>query len=158
MDGNWSSRHSMNSIKKCEKVSQPFCSYVSLCRKSNCAGFYVIFSLPAIIRCFSSHTSAETDPTKGSEKRSLCGLFLGKFYSLLFVLVCCFGVYLCSFSQHARFGLICFDRCHCYYRIHHQKSRYVYDLFYRRKAISRGTIFFLLCKYTEQIKIMMSIL
>lgn len=97
-------------------------------------------------------------PTKGNEKRSLCGLFLGKFYSLLFVLVCCFGVYLCSFSQHARFGLICFDRCHCYYRIHHQKSRYVYDLFYRRKAISRGTIFFLLCKYTEQIKIMMSIL
>ena len=24
------------------------------------------------------------------------------------------------------------------YRIHHQKSRYVYDLFYKRKAISRG--------------------
>ena len=25
---------------------------------------------------------------------------------------------------------------HC--RLHHQKSRYVYDLFYKRKAISRG--------------------
>ena len=25
-------------------------------------------------------------------------------------------------------------------RIHHQKSRYLYDLFYRRKAISRGEL------------------
>ena len=25
-----------------------------------------------------------------------------------------------------------------YFRLHHQKSRYVYDLFYKRKAISRG--------------------
>lgn len=24
------------------------------------------------------------------------------------------------------------------FKIHHQKSRYIYDLFYRRKAISRG--------------------
>jgi hypothetical protein len=24
------------------------------------------------------------------------------------------------------------------FRLHHQKSRYIYDLFYRRKAISRG--------------------
>lgn len=24
------------------------------------------------------------------------------------------------------------------FRIHHQRSRYIYDLFYRRKAISRG--------------------
>lgn len=27
------------------------------------------------------------------------------------------------------------------FRIHHQRSRYIYDLFYRRKAISRGKIF-----------------
>lgn len=26
------------------------------------------------------------------------------------------------------------------YRIHHQKSRYVYELFYKRKAISRGML------------------
>jgi hypothetical protein len=25
------------------------------------------------------------------------------------------------------------------FKIHHQKSRYIYDLFYRRKAISRGS-------------------
>ena len=25
------------------------------------------------------------------------------------------------------------------FKIHHQRSRYIYDLFYRRKAISRGT-------------------
>ena len=25
------------------------------------------------------------------------------------------------------------------FKIHHQKARYIYDLFYRRKAISRGT-------------------
>ena len=24
------------------------------------------------------------------------------------------------------------------YRVHHQKSRYIFDLFYRRRAISRG--------------------
>ena len=27
------------------------------------------------------------------------------------------------------------------FRIHHQRSRYIYDLFYRRKAISRGWYF-----------------
>ena len=26
------------------------------------------------------------------------------------------------------------------FRLHHQKSRYIYDLFYRRKAISRGKL------------------
>lgn len=26
------------------------------------------------------------------------------------------------------------------FRIHHQRSRYIYDLFYRRKAISRGKL------------------
>lgn len=26
------------------------------------------------------------------------------------------------------------------FQIHHQKSRYVYDLFYRRKAISKGIL------------------
>ena len=26
------------------------------------------------------------------------------------------------------------------FRIHHQKSRYVYELFYKRKAISRGKL------------------
>lgn len=25
------------------------------------------------------------------------------------------------------------------FKIHHQRSRYIYDLFYKRKAISRGT-------------------
>ena len=28
--------------------------------------------------------------------------------------------------------------CNQLFRIHHQKSRYVYELFYKRKAISRG--------------------
>jgi hypothetical protein len=28
------------------------------------------------------------------------------------------------------------------FKIHHQKSRYIYDLFYRRKAISRGAKLF----------------
>lgn len=27
------------------------------------------------------------------------------------------------------------------FKVHHQKSRYIYDLFYRRKAISRGMLF-----------------
>jgi hypothetical protein len=32
------------------------------------------------------------------------------------------------------------------FKIHHQKSRYIYDLFYRRKAISRGGLhYFVLC-------------
>ena len=26
------------------------------------------------------------------------------------------------------------------FRIHHQKSRYIFDLFYKRKAISRGKV------------------
>lgn len=26
------------------------------------------------------------------------------------------------------------------FRIHHQRSRYIFDLFYKRKAISRGTL------------------
>lgn len=29
------------------------------------------------------------------------------------------------------------------FKIHHQKSRYIYDLFYRRKAISRGGLLWL---------------
>ena len=32
------------------------------------------------------------------------------------------------------------------YRIHHQKSRYVYELFYKRKAISRGKLSCFFCK------------
>ena len=28
------------------------------------------------------------------------------------------------------------------FRLHHQRSRYIYDLFYRRKAISRGNFIF----------------
>lgn len=27
------------------------------------------------------------------------------------------------------------------FRLHHQRSRYIYDLFYKRKAISRGRVF-----------------
>lgn len=29
------------------------------------------------------------------------------------------------------------------FRLHHQRSRYIYDLFYRRKAISRGSVLFI---------------
>jgi hypothetical protein len=32
------------------------------------------------------------------------------------------------------------DHVSLIYRIHHQKSRYVYELFYKRKAISRGKL------------------
>jgi G10 protein len=45
------------------------------------------------------------------------------------------------------------------FKIHHQKSRYVYDLYYRRKAISKGIFFsnyscigFSLCAYLILIK------
>ena len=31
------------------------------------------------------------------------------------------------------------------FRLHHQRSRYIYDLFYRRKAISRGLYLIYLC-------------
>jgi hypothetical protein len=32
------------------------------------------------------------------------------------------------------------------FKIHHQKSRYIYDLFYRRKAISRGGLHCVVCE------------
>jgi hypothetical protein len=41
------------------------------------------------------------------------------------------------------------------FKIHHQKSRYIYDLFYRRKAISRGGLhtqgwlIYLVCDYVH---------
>ena len=36
------------------------------------------------------------------------------------------------------------------FKIHHQKSRYIYDLFYRRKAISRGLIFLYMIMVTKE--------
>lgn len=38
------------------------------------------------------------------------------------------------------------------FKIHHQKSRYIYDLFYRRKAISRGKLH-VLCSKTSTVNL-----
>ena len=42
----------------------------------------------------------------------------------------------CAPSKARLLRVLCVCVCVC--RIHHQKSRYIYDLYYKRKAISRG--------------------